>query len=60
MGEPRAGVAHFILNQHPVIAQWQQGKAFGVSSSPEKVFGEGAFPEVETSTGRTPSIMLQE
>lgn len=49
------------LNLHPVIVQWQQGKEFAVSSSPEKVFGEGAdeiYKDEEAAYGRIVSLLL--
>ena len=51
------------LNQHPVIVQWQQGKDFGVSSSPNKVFGEGAdevYQDEEAAYGRIVSLLLSQ
>lgn len=44
-----------------MIVQWQQGKEFGVSSSPEKVFGEGAdevYKDEEAAYGRIVSLLL--
>src|SRR6187402_1456698 len=49
------------LNQHPVIVQWQKGKGFGISSSPEKVYGEGAdevYKDEEAAYGRIVSLLL--
>lgn len=49
------------LNQHPVIVQWQKGKEFGISSSPEKVFGGGAdevYKDEEAAYGRIISLLL--
>lgn len=51
------------LNQHPVIVQWQQGKEFGISSSPEKVYGEGAdevYKDEEAAYGRIVSLLLSQ
>lgn len=49
------------LNQHPVIVQWQKGKEFGISSSPEKVFGGGAdevYRDEEAAYCRIISLLL--
>ena len=49
------------LNGHPVIAQWQNGKGFGISSSPEKGYGEGAdevYEDEEAAYGRVVSLIL--
>lgn len=51
------------LNQHAVIVQWQQGKEFGISSSPEKVYGEGAdevYKDEEAAYGRIVSLLLSQ
>ncbi|MFM7843043.1 MAG: helix-turn-helix domain-containing protein [Planctomycetota bacterium] len=51
------------LNQHAVIVQWQQGKEFGISSSPEKVYGEGAdevYKDEEAVYGRIVSLLLSQ
>ncbi len=52
---------NITLNQHPVIVQWQKGKEFGVSSSSERVFGEGAdevYNDEEAAYGRVVSLLL--
>jgi hypothetical protein len=49
------------LHQHPVIVQWQQGKDFGVSSSPQRVLGDGAdevYKDQEAVYGRVISLLL--
>jgi hypothetical protein len=49
------------FDQHPVIVQWQKGKEFGISSSPEKVYGEGAdevYKDAEAAYGRIVSLLL--
>jgi hypothetical protein len=49
------------LNRHPVIVQWQHGKEFGISSSPEKAFGDGAdeaYKDEEAAYGRIVSLLL--
>ena len=46
---------------HPVIIQWRKGSGFGVSSSPEHAYGEGAdeiYPDVEAAYGRVVSLLL--
>lgn len=49
------------LNQHSVIVQWQPGKEFGISSWPEKVYGDGAdevYNDEEAAYGRIVSLLL--
>lgn len=60
----RASGAWFLeiaLDQHPVIVQWQKGREFGISSSPEKAYGEGAdevYKDEEAAYGRIVSLLL--
>lgn len=49
------------LDGHPVVIQWQEGLGFGVSSSPEHAYGEGAdevYPNEEAAYGRVVSLLL--
>lgn len=49
------------LDHHPVIVQWQKGKGFGISASPDKVYGEGAdevYKDEEAAYGRIVSLLL--
>ena len=49
------------MDLHLVIVQWKQGKEFGVSSSPEKAFGEGAdevYKDEEAAYCRIVSLLL--
>lgn len=49
------------LDGHPVIVQWQKGRGFGISSSLERVYGEGAdevYKDEEAAHGRIVSLLL--
>lgn len=49
------------LDEHPVIVQWQKEKGFGISSSPERAYGEGAdevYKDEEAAYGRIVSLLL--
>ncbi|WP_202594939.1 helix-turn-helix domain-containing protein [Blastopirellula marina] len=49
------------LDGHPVIVQWQESKGFGISSSPEPGYGEGAdeiYRDEEAAFGRIVSLLL--
>lgn len=59
----RSGIWYLDVrrNQHPVIIQWQEGKGFGVSSSGDQAYGEGAdevYPDEEATYGRIVSLLL--
>lgn len=59
----RSGVWYLdvLCDGHPVVIQWQEGKGFGVSSSPEHAYGEGAdevYPDDEAAYGRVISLIL--
>ena len=59
----RSGVWYLDVHcdDHPVIIQWQEGKGFGVSSSPGHAYGEGAdeiYPNEEATYGRVVSLLL--
>jgi len=46
---------------HSVNVQWQEGKGFGITSSPEHAYGEGAdevYRDEEAAYGRIVSLML--
>lgn len=49
------------LDDHSVNVQWQKGRDFGISSSPERAYGEGAdevYKEEEAAYGRIVSLLL--
>jgi len=49
------------FNQHPVVVQWREGSAFGVSSSTSHSYGDGAdevYPNEEATYGRVVSLLL--
>ncbi len=59
----RSGVWYLdlVVDGHPVVIQWQEGKGFGVSSSPAHGYGEGAdevYPDTESTYGRVISLVL--
>lgn len=50
-------------NGHHVIIQWREGSGFGVTSSPEYVYGEGAdevYPDAEATYCRVVSLILSQ
>lgn len=54
-------VLDIALDQHPVIVQWQKGKDFSISSSPDRSYGEGAdevYNLEEAAFARIVSLLL--
>lgn len=50
-----------VRASHPVIVQWQEGKMFGITSSPELHYGERAdelYEDEEAAYGRIVSLLL--
>jgi hypothetical protein len=48
-------------DDHPVHLQWQEGKPFGISSSPEHSYGDGpdeVYEDEEAAYGRVVSLLL--
>lgn len=49
------------LDGHQVVIQWRKGAGFGISSSSDHGYGEGAdevYQDVEAAYGRTISLLL--
>lgn len=52
---------NITLDDHPVVVQWQEGKDFGISSSPKHAYGERAdevYKNDEAAYGRIISLLL--
>ena len=59
----RSGVWYLDVTHdgHPLIIQWQEGSGFGISSSPEHAYGDGAdevYRDDEAIYGRAISLLL--
>lgn len=50
-----------VRAKHPVVVQWRKGDSFGITSSPEHVYGERAdevYNDEEAAYGRIVSLLL--
>jgi len=59
----RSGIWYLDITRaaHLVIIQWQEGKGFGITSSSEHAYGDGAdevYPDEEATYCRTVSLLL--